>query len=156
MYFWKKIKYIYRPLSFLGKLSSDYGLLSEVKYSLEDLYLNIKQCILILLKNYTIWSHNLVLLLLKKRTLLSKIPAVSAHESKSSAAVPNFGRGFTHTATCYSFQLERGPAPLPPERRWKVSSQLTSTESGLNSLKTRQNALVNNLKGADLPRDTPF
>ena len=31
---------------------------------------------------YTIWSHNLVLLLLKKRTLLSKIPAVSVHESK--------------------------------------------------------------------------
>ena len=33
-------------------------------------------------------------MLLKKRTLLSKIPAVSAHKSKSSAAVPNFGRGF--------------------------------------------------------------
>ena len=65
-----------------------------MKSNLEDLYLNIKQCILILLKNYTIWSHNLVLLLLKKRTLFSKIPAVSAHESKSSAAVPNFGRGF--------------------------------------------------------------
>ena len=65
-----------------------------MKSNLEDLYLNIKQCILILLKNYTIWSHNLVLLLLKKRTLLSKIPAVSAHESKSSAAGPNFGRGF--------------------------------------------------------------
>ena len=54
-----------------------------MKSNLEDLYLNIKQCILILLKNYTIWSHNLVLLLLKKRTLFSKIPAVSAHESKS-------------------------------------------------------------------------
>ena len=65
--------------------------------NLEDLYLNIKQCILILLKNYTIWSQNLVLLLLKKRTLFSKIPAVSAHESKSSAAVPNFGRGFIST-----------------------------------------------------------
>ena len=33
-----------------------------------------------------------------------------------------------------------------------MSSQLTSTESGLNSLKTRQNALVNNLKGADSPK----
>ena len=70
-----------------------------MKSNLEDLYLNIKQCILILLKNYTIWSHNLVLLLLKKRTLFSKIPAVSAHESKSSAAVPNFGRGFNLTET---------------------------------------------------------
>ena len=81
-------------LRFIGKLSSDYGLLSKMKSNLEDLYLNIKQCILILLKNYTIWSHNLVLLLVEKRTLLSKIPAVSAHESKSSAAGPNFGRGF--------------------------------------------------------------
>ena len=54
-----------------------------MKSNIEDFYLNIKQCILILLKNYTIWSHNLVLLLLKKRTLFSKIPAVSAHESKS-------------------------------------------------------------------------
>jgi hypothetical protein len=45
---------IYRPLSFIGKLSSDYGLLSKMKFNLEYLYLNIKQCILILLKNYTI------------------------------------------------------------------------------------------------------
>jgi hypothetical protein len=46
---------IYWPLSFIGKLSSsDYGLLSKTKLNLEDLYLNIKQCILILLKNYTI------------------------------------------------------------------------------------------------------
>ena len=65
---------MYRPLSFIDKLSSDYGLLSKTKFNLEDLYLNIKQCILIL--------HNLVLLLLKKRTLLSKILAVSVHESK--------------------------------------------------------------------------
>ena len=75
--------YIYWPLSFIGKLSSDLCLLSKMKSNLEDFYLNIKQCILILLKNYTIWSHNLVLLLLKKRTLFSKIGAVSAHESKS-------------------------------------------------------------------------
>ena len=46
---------IYWPLSLIGKLSSsDYGLLSKTKLNLEDLYLNIKQCILILLKNYTI------------------------------------------------------------------------------------------------------
>ena len=44
---------IYPPLSFIGKLSSDYGLLSK-KINLQDLYLNIKQCILILIKNYTI------------------------------------------------------------------------------------------------------
>ena len=48
------INEIYRPLSFIGKLSSDYGLLSKMKSNLEDLYLNIKQCILILLKKYTI------------------------------------------------------------------------------------------------------
>ena len=34
-------------------------------------------------------------MLLEKRTLFSKIPAVSALESKSSAAGPNFGRGFS-------------------------------------------------------------
>ena len=44
---------IYWPLSFIGKLSSDYALLSKMKSNLEDLYLNIKQCILILLKNDT-------------------------------------------------------------------------------------------------------
>ena len=31
------------------------------------------------MKNYTIWSHNLVILLLKKRTLFSKILAVNVH-----------------------------------------------------------------------------
>ena len=45
---------LYWPLSFTGKLSSDFGLLSKMKSNLEDLYLNIKQCILILLKKYTI------------------------------------------------------------------------------------------------------
>ena len=45
---------IYHPLSIIGKLSSDYGLLSKMKSNLEDLFLNIKQCILILLKKYTI------------------------------------------------------------------------------------------------------
>ena len=45
---------IYRPTSFIGKLSSDYGLLSKTKFNLEDLYINIKQCILILMENYTI------------------------------------------------------------------------------------------------------
>ena len=38
---------IYRPLSFIGKLCSDYGSLSKTKFNLEDLHLNIKQCILI-------------------------------------------------------------------------------------------------------------
>ena len=65
-----------------GKVSSDFGLLSKPKFNLGYLYLNIKQCILILMKKYTIWSHNLVLLLLKKRTLFSKIPTLSVHESK--------------------------------------------------------------------------
>ena len=37
---------------------------------------------MILMKKYIIWSRNPALLLLKKRTLFSKIPAVSAHESK--------------------------------------------------------------------------
>ena len=45
---------IYRPLNFIDKLFSDYGLLSKMKSNLEDLYLNIKQCILILLKKYII------------------------------------------------------------------------------------------------------
>ena len=51
--FFKKNQ-IYWTLSFIDNLSSDYGLLSKMKSSLEDFYLNIKQCILILLKNYTI------------------------------------------------------------------------------------------------------
>ena len=63
---------IYWPLSFTGKLSSDFGLLSKTKFNLEDLYLNIKQCILILLKKYTISSHILVLLVLKKELYLVK------------------------------------------------------------------------------------
>jgi hypothetical protein len=41
---------IYWPLSFIVKPSSDYGLLSKTKFNLEDLYLNIKQCIFIFLK----------------------------------------------------------------------------------------------------------
>ena len=39
--FFKKNQ-IYQLLSFIGKLSSDYGLLSKMKSNLEDLYLNIK------------------------------------------------------------------------------------------------------------------
>ena len=35
------------PISCIGKLFSDFGLLSERKFDVEDLYLNIKQCILI-------------------------------------------------------------------------------------------------------------
>ena len=45
---------IYLPISLIGKLSSDFGLLSKTKFNLEDLYLNIRQFILILIKNYTI------------------------------------------------------------------------------------------------------
>ena len=61
--FFKKNE-IYQALSFIGKLPSDYGLLSRTKFNIDDLYLNIKQCILIL--------HNLVLLLLKKKLYLVK------------------------------------------------------------------------------------
>ena len=115
---------MYPPLSFIGKIFSDYGLLSKMKSNLEDLYLNIKQCILILLKNYTIWSHNLVLLLLKKRTLLSKIPAVSAHESKSSAAVPNFGRGFSFVNQEWE-EARPGGAPLALPTQFSISETTT-------------------------------
>ena len=73
---------LYLPISLIGKLSYYYGLLGKTKIILEDLYLNLKQCISILMKKYTIWSQNLVLLLLKKRTLLSKILAVSVDKSK--------------------------------------------------------------------------
>ena len=45
---------IYWPISFIDKLYSDSGLLSNRKFDLEDLYLNINQCILILMKNYII------------------------------------------------------------------------------------------------------
>ena len=38
--FFKKNQ-IYWPLSFTGKLSSDFGLLSKMKSNLEDLYLDI-------------------------------------------------------------------------------------------------------------------
>ena len=71
-------------MCFIDKLSSDFGLLSKRKFDLEDLHLNINQCILILMKNYIIQSLNLVLMLLvlKKRTFFSKIKAVRAHESE--------------------------------------------------------------------------
>ena len=44
-----------------GKVSSDFGLISKPKFNLEGLYLNIRQCILILIKKTTqfeviIWS----------------------------------------------------------------------------------------------------
>ena len=45
---------LYLPISLIGKLSSYYGLLSKTKFNLEDLYLNIKQFIWIILENYTI------------------------------------------------------------------------------------------------------
>ena len=85
---------IYPLMSFLGKLSSDYGFTKfkkfKTKFNLEDLYLNIKQCILILMKNYTVWSHNLVLLLLKKELYLVKSRLWASMNQKVSAAVPNF------------------------------------------------------------------
>ena len=59
----------YQPLIFIGKLSSDYGLLGKTKFNLEDFYLDKRQCILILLKNYAIWSHNLTLTEKKNFTL---------------------------------------------------------------------------------------
>ena len=34
---------VFWPISFIGKLSSYYGLLSKTKFDLEDLYHNIKQ-----------------------------------------------------------------------------------------------------------------
>ena len=46
-------------------------------------------------------------MLLKNRTLFSKIPAVSAHESKLSAAVPNFGRGFRLSAFNWSASCQK-------------------------------------------------
>ena len=45
---------IYRPISFLDKLYSDFGLLSKRKFDLDDLYRNINQFILILIKKYII------------------------------------------------------------------------------------------------------
>ena len=54
-----------------------------MKSNLENLYLNIKQCILILMKKYTIYSHNLVLLLLKKELYLVKF------------RLPNFATNFS-------------------------------------------------------------
>ena len=36
---------IYLRISPMGKLSSDYGLLNKMKFNIEDLYLDIKQCI---------------------------------------------------------------------------------------------------------------
>ena len=46
-------------------------------------YLNIKQCILILMKNYIIWSRNPVSSLLKKRTFFCKIMAVTVRVNES-------------------------------------------------------------------------
>jgi hypothetical protein len=78
-------------MSFIDKLSSDFGLLSKRKFDLEDLYLNINQCILILMKNYIIWSHNLELLLMKKKELsLVKSRLWEPMNLNGSAGLPNF------------------------------------------------------------------
>ena len=45
---------IYWPISFIAKLYSDFGLLSKRNFYLDDLYLNINQFILILMKKYMI------------------------------------------------------------------------------------------------------
>ncbi len=45
---------IYCPISSIDRLSSDFGLLSKRKFYLQDLYFNINECILILMKNYII------------------------------------------------------------------------------------------------------
>ena len=45
---------IHWPISFIDKLYSDFGLLSKRKFNLENLYLNINQLILILMKKYII------------------------------------------------------------------------------------------------------
>ena len=82
---------IYLPISLKGKVSSDFGLLSKTKFNLEDLYLNIRQCILILMKNNTIWSHKLVLFLLKKEQLyLAKSRLWAPMPLSWAAALPNF------------------------------------------------------------------
>ena len=44
---------INQPRTFIDKLSSNQSLLSKYKFYLEDLYLNIKQCILMLMKNHS-------------------------------------------------------------------------------------------------------
>ena len=81
---------IYRPISFTGKLSFDYGLLSKTKFNLEDLHINIKQCILIFMENYIIWSHNLILLLMKKELYLVKFRLWASMKRKVSAANGQF------------------------------------------------------------------
>ena len=45
---------IYPPISCIDKLYSDFGLLSKRNFDLDDLYLNINQFILILMKKYMI------------------------------------------------------------------------------------------------------
>ena len=45
---------IYWPICFIYKLSSNFSLLSKRKFDLENMYLNINQSILILMKKYMI------------------------------------------------------------------------------------------------------
>ena len=123
-----------KKLSFIGKLSSDYGLLSKMKSNLEDLYLNIKQCILILLKNYTIWSHNLVLLLLKKGLYFVKSRLWASMNRKVSAAVPNFGRGFSCIQLTYILLSSAASARLLAVSSF--SNQISSSEIKSNFRKT--------------------
>ena len=45
---------LYPPINVIGKLSSDFGLLSKIEFNLEVLCLKIKKCILNLMKNFTL------------------------------------------------------------------------------------------------------
>ena len=57
--------------------------ITKKKFDLEKLYLDMKLYILIFFKNYVITRLNLVLILLKKITLFTKIKAVMVHEAKA-------------------------------------------------------------------------
>ena len=78
-----------------------------MKSNLEDLCLNISKCILILLKNDTIWSHNLVLLLVKKELYLVKSRLWASINRKVLAAVPNFARDFSFALHCTAWGRAR-------------------------------------------------
>ena len=63
----------------------------------EDLYLNLKQCILILLKKYTIWSIIWSFCYWKKEIYLVKSQLCASIDWKVSAAVPNFRKKLFRT-----------------------------------------------------------
>ena len=62
---------IYRPISFIDKLISNFGLLSKMKFDLENLCLNTKSCILIRLKKYKpIFSQSTFLSKIQNRIVI--------------------------------------------------------------------------------------